>query len=139
MADLKKLAEDISKLSLVDAVELKNILKDEYGIEPAAGGAVMVAPIPPSGILPHVQADFRTGPPYKGGLRIVVFGSSVAAGHGSQAKGESIDNPLRGWARLLGDALHSEYGHEVINVSKGGLSTESGIRRFSEECFFLSQ
>ena len=43
MADLKKLAEDISKLSLVDAVELKNILKDQYGIEPAAGGAVMVA------------------------------------------------------------------------------------------------
>ena len=43
MADLKKLAEDISKLTLVDAVELKNILKDEYGIEPAAGGAVMVA------------------------------------------------------------------------------------------------
>ena len=30
MADLKKLAEDISKLSLVDAVELKNILKDEF-------------------------------------------------------------------------------------------------------------
>ena len=43
MADLKKLAEDISKLSLVDAVELKNILKDDYGTEPAAGGAVMVA------------------------------------------------------------------------------------------------
>ena len=43
MADLNKLAEDISKLSLVDAVALKNILKDEYGIEPAAGGAVMVA------------------------------------------------------------------------------------------------
>ena len=43
MADLKKLAEEISNLSLVDAVELKNILKDEYGIEPAAGGAVMVA------------------------------------------------------------------------------------------------
>ena len=43
MADLKKLAEDISKLSLVDAVELKNILKDEYGIEPAAAAAVAVA------------------------------------------------------------------------------------------------
>ena len=49
MADLKKLAEDISKLSLVDAVELKNILKDEYGIEPAAGGAVMVAGAAASG------------------------------------------------------------------------------------------
>ena len=49
MADLKKIAEDISKLSLVDAVELKNILKDEYGIEPAAGGAVMVAGAPAGG------------------------------------------------------------------------------------------
>ena len=49
MADLKKLAEEISKLSLVDAVELKNILKDEYGIEPAAGGAVMVAGAAASG------------------------------------------------------------------------------------------
>ena len=38
MADLKKIAEEISKLSLLEAVELKNILKDEYGIEPAAGG-----------------------------------------------------------------------------------------------------
>jgi len=43
MADLKKMAEEISKLTLLEAVELKNILKDEYGIEPAAGGAVMMA------------------------------------------------------------------------------------------------
>ncbi len=43
MADLKKIAEEISKLTLLEAVELKNILKDEYGIEPAAGGAVMMA------------------------------------------------------------------------------------------------
>jgi large subunit ribosomal protein L7/L12 len=43
MADLKKLAEEIVGLTLLEAVELKNILKDEYGIEPAAGGAVMMA------------------------------------------------------------------------------------------------
>ncbi|HSF92290.1 MAG TPA: 50S ribosomal protein L7/L12 [Paracoccaceae bacterium] len=43
MADLKKLAEEIVGLTLLEAAELKNILKDEYGIEPAAGGAVMVA------------------------------------------------------------------------------------------------
>ena len=43
MADLKKLAKDIVELTLLEAVELKNILKDEYGIEPAAGGAVMMA------------------------------------------------------------------------------------------------
>ena len=44
MADVKKLAEEIVGLTLLEAAELKNILKDEYGIEPAAGGgAVMMA------------------------------------------------------------------------------------------------
>jgi len=43
MTDLKKLAEEIVNLTLLQASELKKILKDDYGIEPAAGGAVMVA------------------------------------------------------------------------------------------------
>jgi large subunit ribosomal protein L7/L12 len=43
MADLKKLAQEIVGLTLLEAAELKKILKDEYGIEPAAGGAVMMA------------------------------------------------------------------------------------------------
>jgi large subunit ribosomal protein L7/L12 len=43
MADLKKLAEEIVGLTLLEAQELKTILKEEYGIEPAAGGAVMMA------------------------------------------------------------------------------------------------
>ncbi len=43
MADLKALAEQIVGLTLLEAQELKQILKDEYGIEPAAGGAVMMA------------------------------------------------------------------------------------------------
>ena len=43
MADLNKLAEEIVGLTLLEAQELKTILKDKYGIEPAAGGAVMMA------------------------------------------------------------------------------------------------
>ena len=43
MADIKALAESIVGLTLLEAQELKTLLKDEYGIEPAAGGAVMVA------------------------------------------------------------------------------------------------
>ncbi|MCB5411757.1 50S ribosomal protein L7/L12 [Pseudogemmobacter faecipullorum] len=43
MADLKALAEQIVGLTLLQAQELKTILKDEYGIEPAAGGAVVMA------------------------------------------------------------------------------------------------
>lgn len=43
MADLKKLAEELVGLTLLEAAELKNILKEEYGIEPAAGAAVVAA------------------------------------------------------------------------------------------------
>lgn len=44
MADLKKLAEEIVGLTLLEAQQLKEILKEEYGIEPtAAGGAVVMA------------------------------------------------------------------------------------------------
>ncbi|MEO6513978.1 MAG: 50S ribosomal protein L7/L12 [Candidatus Saccharimonadales bacterium] len=40
MADLKKLAEELTKLTVLEVNELKTILKDEYGIEPAAAVAV---------------------------------------------------------------------------------------------------
>ncbi len=43
MADIKKLAEEIVNLTLKEAAELKDLLKEEYGIEAAAGGAVMMA------------------------------------------------------------------------------------------------
>lgn len=43
MADIKALAESIVGLTLIEAKELQDLLKDEYGIEPAAGGAVMMA------------------------------------------------------------------------------------------------
>ena len=49
MADLNKLAEEIVGLTLLQAQELKTILKDKYGIEPAAGGAVMMAAGPAAG------------------------------------------------------------------------------------------
>jgi large subunit ribosomal protein L7/L12 len=44
MADLKALAEQLVNLTVKDVTELAKILKDEYGIEPAAAAAVMAAP-----------------------------------------------------------------------------------------------
>ena len=44
MADLKKLAEELVGLTLLEAAELKKILKDEYGIEPAAGAVAVAMP-----------------------------------------------------------------------------------------------
>lgn len=45
MAELKQMAEAIANLTIKEAIELANILKDEYGIEPAAA-AVAVAAAP---------------------------------------------------------------------------------------------
>ena len=43
MADIKKIAEELVNLSVKDVSELANILKDEYGIEPAAAATVVAA------------------------------------------------------------------------------------------------
>jgi large subunit ribosomal protein L7/L12 len=44
MSDVKKLAEELTKLSVLEVNELKNILKDEYGIEPAAAAVAVAGP-----------------------------------------------------------------------------------------------
>jgi len=46
-----ELAEKIANLTIAQAVELKNVLKEKYGIEPAGGG-VMVAAGPAAGPAP---------------------------------------------------------------------------------------
>lgn len=43
MADLKSFAEQLVNLTVKEVTELATILKDEYGIEPAAAAAVAVA------------------------------------------------------------------------------------------------
>jgi len=58
MADLKKMAEEIVGLTLLEAQELKTILKDEYGIEPAAGGAVMMAGPADGGAAEEEKTEF---------------------------------------------------------------------------------
>lgn len=44
MADLKKMAEQLTGLTVMEVNELKNILKDEYGIEPAAAAVAVAGP-----------------------------------------------------------------------------------------------
>lgn len=42
-AAISKIGDQIAKLTLIEAVDLADYMKDTYGIEPAAGGAVMMA------------------------------------------------------------------------------------------------
>ena len=44
MADVKKLAEELTKLTVLEVKELSDILKDEYGIEPAAAAVAVAGP-----------------------------------------------------------------------------------------------
>ncbi len=44
MADLKKLAEELVNLTVKEVNELAGILKDEYGIEPAAAAVAIAGP-----------------------------------------------------------------------------------------------
>ena len=60
MADLKKLAEEIVGLTLLEAAELKKILKDEYGIEPAAGAVAVAAGPAATGAAPAEAAEEQT-------------------------------------------------------------------------------
>jgi large subunit ribosomal protein L7/L12 len=45
MADLKKFAEELVNLTVKEVNELAKILKDEYGIEPAAAAVAVAAPV----------------------------------------------------------------------------------------------
>lgn len=56
MADLKKLAEQLTSLTVLEVNDLKNILKEEYGIEPAAAAAVAVA----APVAAAVEEDAKT-------------------------------------------------------------------------------
>ena len=44
MADVKKLAESLVALTVLEVNELKTVLKDEYGIEPAAAAVAVAGP-----------------------------------------------------------------------------------------------
>lgn len=59
MADLKVLAESLVNLTIKEANELANILKDDYGIEPAAAAvAVAAAPSGDAAAAPAEQTEF---------------------------------------------------------------------------------
>lgn len=59
-SDIKKIGDKIVGLTLMQAKELADYLKDEYSIEPAAGGPVMVAGPAQAGGAPAEQAEEKT-------------------------------------------------------------------------------
>ena len=58
MADIKALAEELVNLTVKDVQELANILKEEYGIEPAAAAVAVAAPAAEGAAAVAEQTEF---------------------------------------------------------------------------------
>jgi len=72
MADLKDFAEQLVNLSVKEVNELATILKDEYGIEPAAAAAVAVAGPAAAGEAEEAQTEFDVILKAAGGSKLAV-------------------------------------------------------------------
>ena len=58
MADIKALTEELVNLTVKDVQELANILKEEYGIEPAAAAVAVAGPVAGGEAAPAEQTEF---------------------------------------------------------------------------------
>ena len=58
MADVKALAEELVNLSVKDVQELAKVLKEEYGIEPAAAAVAVAGPAVAAEAGPAEQTEF---------------------------------------------------------------------------------
>ena len=72
MADIKKLAEELVNLTVLEVNELKNTLKDEYGIEPAAA-AVAFAAAPAAAAEEEGKSEFNVVLKDAGAQKIAVI------------------------------------------------------------------
>ena len=72
MAELKDFAEQLVSLSVKEVNELANILKDEYGIEPAAAAAAVAGPAAGGDAAAEEQTEFDVILKAAGGSKLAV-------------------------------------------------------------------
>ena len=93
MADIKAIAEELVNLTVKEVNDLKNLLKEEYGIEPAAA-AVAVAAGPAAGAAPAAEekTDFDVVLKSAGAAKLqVVKAVKEACGLGQKSAKELVD------------------------------------------------
>ena len=73
MADVKKLEEELTKLTVLEVNELKNVLKDEYGIEPAAAAVAVAAGPAASADAGEEKTEFDVVLKEVGGQKVAVI------------------------------------------------------------------
>ena len=73
MADIKKLAEELTKLTVLEVNDLKTILKDEYGIEPAAAAVAVAGPAAEAGASEDEKSEFTVTLKDAGAQKVAVI------------------------------------------------------------------
>ncbi|MEO9458886.1 MAG: 50S ribosomal protein L7/L12 [Lentilitoribacter sp.] len=73
MADLAKLVEELSKLTVLEAAELSKMLEEEWGVSAAAPAAVAVAGAAPAGEAAEEKTEFDVMLVEAGGNKIAVI------------------------------------------------------------------
>ena len=95
MADLKDFAEKLVNLTVKEVNELADILKDEYGIEPAAAAAVVAGPAAGGGgdAAAEEQSEFTVVLKAAGGSKLAVVKLvKELTGLGLKEAKELVDN-----------------------------------------------
>ena len=121
MADLKDFAEQLVNLTVKEVNELATILKDEYGIEPAAAAVAMAGPAAGGDDAAEEQTEFDVILKAAGGSKLAVVKLvKELTGAGLKDAKELVDNapsPIKeGIAKDEAEALKSqleEAGAEV--------------------------
>jgi large subunit ribosomal protein L7/L12 len=73
MADIKKLAEELTKLTVLEVNDLKTILKDEYGIEPAAAAVAVAGPAVEAGAAEDEKSEYTVTLTDAGAQKVAVI------------------------------------------------------------------
>ncbi len=93
MADIKAIAEELVNLTVKEVNELKNLLKDEYGIEPAAAAVAVAAGPAAAAPAAEEKTDFDVVLKSAGAAKLqVVKAVKEACGLGLKEAKELVDN-----------------------------------------------
>ena len=92
MADIKALAEELVNLTVKDVQELAKVLKEEYGIEPAAAAVAVAAPAAAEAAAPAEQTEFDVMLTSAGQAKLqVIKAVKEAAGLGLKEAKDLVD------------------------------------------------
>ena len=72
MADIEKLAEELVNLTVKEVSELADVLKEEYGIEPAAAAVAVAGPAAGAGEEAAAQTEFDIILKSAGGSKLAI-------------------------------------------------------------------